>query len=241
MMKKVYWLVPMLSALLASQAYAAVSLDRTRVVYPGGAKSMSLTVRNNNTTLPYLAQAWLEDEHGKKLSSPFTILPPVQRLEPGMESMFKVQALPTADKLPQDKESLFYFNMREIPPRSDKPNTLQLALQTRIKFFYRPASLLVEPGSNKAHWQEKVSLQRQGNKAQLQNPTPYYISIVEASMDGKLINSFEPVMLAPHGQATIPHQIGVTAAFVYVDDYGGRQTLNYRCGGVHGCELENVK
>lgn len=229
MIKNVRWLLPVLSVFLVSQVYAAVSLDRTRVIYPGGANSMSLTVRNNNSTLPYLAQAWLEDASGKKVTGPFTILPPVQRLEPGMESLFKVQALPTVAQLPQDKESLFYFNMREIPPRSDKPNTLQLALQTRIKFFYRPATLLVEPGTNKAQWQEQVKLDKQGSKSKLINPTPYYISIVEALVDGKSIKAFEPVMLPPHGQAVIPHHVGSHTAFVYVDDYGGRQTINYLC------------
>jgi P pilus assembly chaperone PapD len=200
---------------------------------------MSLTVRNNNTTLPYLAQAWLEDANGKKITGPFTILPPVQRLEPGMESLFKVQALPTVAQLPQDKESLFYFNMREIPPRSDKPNTLQLALQTRIKFFYRPQSLLVEPGTNQALWQKKVILNKQGADGLLRNPTPYYISIVEALVNQKPLNGFEPVMLPPNGQANVPQASGSRVSFVYVDDYGGRQTLNYRC--TTECKLEIVK
>lgn len=62
--------------------------------------------------------------------------------------------------LPQDRESLFYFNLREIPPKSSKPNTLQLALQTRIKLFYRPAPLAVNP--NDKPWQEKVTLTREG-------------------------------------------------------------------------------
>lgn len=239
MMKKVSYLVPILLTLLASHAYAAVSLDRTRVVYPGGVKSMSLTVRNNNSSLPYLAQAWLEDVNGKKINSPFTILPPVQRLEPGMESMFKVQALQTVANLPQDKESLFYFNMREIPPRSDKPNTLQLALQTRIKFFYRPQGLLVESGSNKAQWQKNVTLNPQGGKAILKNPTPYYISIVEALVNDKPVNGFEPVMLSPYGQANVPQASSSRVSFVYVDDYGGRQILNYRCSTE--CKLDVVK
>jgi P pilus assembly chaperone PapD len=47
----------------------------------------------------------------------------------------KVQALPAAKSLPQDRETVYYFNLREIPPRSDKANTLQIALQTRIKLF----------------------------------------------------------------------------------------------------------
>lgn len=144
MNNKLLYTMPLLMTLLAGQAQAAVSLDRTRLIYPGEAKSVSLTIRNNNKTLPYLAQAWLEDANGKKINSPFTVLPPVQRLEPGMESLLKVQALPAVKLLPQDKESLFYFSLREIPPRSSQANTLQLALQTRIKFFYRPASLVVD-------------------------------------------------------------------------------------------------
>ncbi|MGT9169473.1 fimbria/pilus periplasmic chaperone, partial [Escherichia coli] len=39
------------------------------------------------------------------------------------------------------RESLFYYNVREIPPKSGKANTLQIALQTRIKLFWRPKAL----------------------------------------------------------------------------------------------------
>ncbi|WP_429179131.1 fimbria/pilus periplasmic chaperone [Aeromonas salmonicida] len=236
MNQKLFSALPLLLTLLAGQAQAAVSLDRTRVIYPGEAKSMSLTIHNNNKTLPYLAQAWLEDANGNKVNSPLTLLPPVQRLEPGMESLIKVQALPATSLLPQDKESLFYFNVREIPPRSDKPNTLQLALQTRIKLFYRPASLLVDPGSNKANWQEQVTLHQVGGKYRLDNPTPYYITIVEGASSASAggVKGFEPVMIAPKSSAQVSlgvSQLGQTPTFTYVDDYGGRRTLSYRCAG----------
>ncbi|EML0119439.1 fimbria/pilus periplasmic chaperone [Vibrio cholerae] len=225
---------PLLLALLAGQSQAAVSLDRTRVIYPGEAKSMSLTIRNNNKTMPYLAQAWLEDSEGNKVNQPFTLLPPVQRLEPGMESLVKIQTLPSVAQLPQDKESLFYFSLREVPPRSDKPNTLQLALQTRIKFFYRPASLLIEPGSNKAPWQEKLTLQQSAGKYQLNNPTPYYVTIVAAatSVKSEGIEGFEAVMIAPNSSAELnvaTAKLGANPTFTYVDDFGGRRTISYQC------------
>lgn len=60
--------------------------------------------------------------------------------------------------LAQDKESLYYFNLREIPPKTDKANTLQIALQTRIKLFYRPAGLVVT--QNAKPWQESITLTR---------------------------------------------------------------------------------
>ncbi|EFV9584916.1 fimbria/pilus periplasmic chaperone, partial [Shigella flexneri] len=47
-------------ALVSQSAFqvadAAVALDRTRVIFEGGNKSMSLNIRNDNTKLPYLAQ-----------------------------------------------------------------------------------------------------------------------------------------------------------------------------------------
>lgn len=45
--------------------------------------------------------------------------------------------------LPQDRESLFYLNVIDIPP--DNParsgNLLKLAMQNRIKLFYRPQGI----------------------------------------------------------------------------------------------------
>ncbi|MCM5321457.1 fimbria/pilus periplasmic chaperone, partial [Escherichia coli] len=36
-------------------AQAAISLDRTRVIFNGGEKSMTLNIANDNKQLPYLA------------------------------------------------------------------------------------------------------------------------------------------------------------------------------------------
>ncbi len=126
---------------LFTQAQAAIALDRTRVVFDGDLKSVSLGISNQNKQLPYLAQAWLENEQGQKIQTPFVVLPPLQRVEPGKFSQVKIEALPVVNRLPQDRETLFYFNLREIPPRNTQENMLQIALQTRIKFFYRPKQL----------------------------------------------------------------------------------------------------
>ncbi len=119
-----------------SGADAAVSLDRTRAVFDGSERSMTLDISNDNKQLPYLAQAWIENENQEKIiTGPVIATPPVQRLEPGAKSMVRLSTTPDISKLPQDRESLFYFNLREIPPRSEKANVLQIALQTKIKLF----------------------------------------------------------------------------------------------------------
>ena len=122
-------------------AHASVTPDRTRLVFNESDKSISVTLRNNNEKLPYLAQSWLEDEKGNKITSPLAVLPPVQRIDAMMNGQVKIQALPDIHTLPSDRESLFYYNVREIPPKSGKANTLQIALQTRIKLFWRPANI----------------------------------------------------------------------------------------------------
>ena len=157
---------------VAQSANAALALDRTRVVLNGGEKSVSLGITNQNRELPFLAQAWVEDAQGKKLTDPLTALPHVQRIEPGSKTQVKVQTTPAMNILAQDKETLFYFNLREIPPKTDKPNTLQIALQTRIKLFYRPAGLAVNPADKP--WQEQMTLTRQGDRYVANNPSAYY-------------------------------------------------------------------
>ncbi|CAE1140953.1 putative periplasmic pilus exported chaperone [Serratia sp. Tan611] len=220
--------------LTAAPAQGAIALDRTRVIFDGDQKTVSLNISNQNKQLPYLAQGWIEDEQGNKIQSPFTVLPPVQRVDPGKPSQVKIQALPAAKLLPQDRETLYYFNLREIPPRSNKPNTLQIALQTRIKMFYRPAA--VAPQKNAAPSQQSLTLTRQGDKYVVNNPTPYYVTLVDgaARKGGKSVAGFEPVMVAPKGSAPLgvsASAIGSAPVLTYINDYGGRPQLVFRCTG----------
>lgn len=224
----------LLLGLSTTSTFAAIALDRTRVIFNGDLKSISLSVSNQNKQLPYLAQGWLEDEAGKKIQSPFIVLPPIQRIEPGQPSQIKIQALPTVNKLPQDRESLYYFNLREIPPKSKKPNTLQIALQTRIKLFYRPKNIAIAP--NVQPPQESMTLTKQGEQYIVNNPTPYYVTLVDA---GKKVGEegakgFTPMMLAPNSSMPLTAkvaEVGNNPVLTYVNDYGGRPQLSFQCIG----------
>lgn len=214
-----------------STAHAAISLDRTRVVFNGGDKSMTLNIANDNKQLPYLAQAWMEDTHQKKISTgPIVVTPPVQRLEPGAKSLLRLATTPDASKLPQDRESLFYFNLREIPPRSEKANVLQIALQTRVKLFYRPASIKAKPN---AVWQDKLILTAESGGYRIENPTPYYVTVIGMGGDEKqaLDGKFEPVMLEPKATQSVKSATSATPYLAYINDYGGRPVLKFSCSG----------
>ncbi|HID9396035.1 TPA: fimbria/pilus periplasmic chaperone [Serratia marcescens] len=224
----------LLGGALAPMAQAAIALDRTRVIFDGSVQSVSLSVSNQNKQLPYLAQGWLEDEQGNKIQSPLTVLPPVQRIEPGKPSQVKIQALPAAKMLPQDRETLYYFNLREIPPKSSKPNSLQIALQTRIKLFYRPAA--IAPERNAAPWQEQLTLSKQGDKYVVNNPTPYYVTIIDAASrkGAEGAKGFEPLMVPPQGSLPLTvsaGSVGNSPVLTYINDYGGRPQLSFNCAG----------
>jgi len=222
-------------SLAAQNASAAIALDRTRVVFNADKNAMSVTVSNQNKSLPYLAQSWVENADGQKVESPLAALPPLQRIEPGEKGQIKIQATGNVSALPQDRESLFYFNVREIPPKSSKPNTLQLALQTRVKMFFRPSGIVLLKGDS-SDIIKKVTLTQKGNGYELNNPTPYYVTIVAASTsaNAKEIDSFKPVMVAPKSNL----DLGVSAAalgshptLTYVNDFGGRPKMVFNCSG----------
>lgn len=215
--------------LFAGSAQAAISIDRTRVILLGDEKSSPVNVINHSKTLPYLAQTWLENEAGEKISSPLTALPPLQRVEKDSTVQIRVTPLAGAGSLPQDRESLFFFNLQEIPPKSDKPNAIQLALRIKVKVFYRPASL--KPLAEKV-WQEEIRLEPNSQGLTLVNPTPFFVILPEV-MVGKnsLLGEEEAVTLRPKSEVTLPavKPKPQKVALKFINDYGAYQPLTYSC------------
>ncbi|HIG9582950.1 TPA: fimbrial biogenesis chaperone [Escherichia coli] len=228
-LKKTLMAVACLSAVPAAQS--AISLDRTRAIFNGGEKSMTLNVANDNKQLPYLAQAWIENDKQEKITAgPIVVTPPVQRLEPGAKSMVRLTTSPDISKLPQDRESLFYFNLREIPPKSNKANVLQIALQTKIKLFYRPKGIEAKPN---AVWQDQLVLNKTGGGYRIENPTPYYVTVIGLGGSEKQAKEgeFDAVMLAPKSTQMVKSGTYSTPYLSYINDYGGRPVLQFSCSG----------
>ncbi|NDJ59240.1 fimbria/pilus periplasmic chaperone [Enterobacteriaceae bacterium 4M9] len=237
-------LLPGLMGLAAVNVQAALTVDRSRLVFNEGDKSLSVNVTNRNERDPYLAQAWLEDEQEQKLSGPLMVLPPLQRVEAGTKTLVRIQALPDATSLPQDRESVFWFNLREIPPKSDKPNVLMLAMQSRLKVFYRPKALRVDRMADIVPGAETLTLTRRGGQFILNNPTPYHFTFVEgrSHSDAKGLDGFEPVMIAPKDTLPLPvsaAKYGRTPVLVFVNDYGSQRLLPFKCIGIT-CKAEKV-
>ncbi len=219
-------------SLLAQSAYSAIALDRTRVIYNEKDKSVSMGLTNEHLESPYLAQAWIENDKDEKVNSPFIVTPPVHRIEANSKSQIKIQAIPAVAQLPKDRESVYYLNVREIPPRSEKANVLQIALQTKIKLFYRPTVISVKDRMEIIPQENDVKIIKQGANYMVKNPSPFYLSITKLKKGNTEVANFEPVMIAPFstsGLGKVSGDLGSSPTLIYLNDFGGTVDLKFNC------------
>uniref|UniRef100_UPI001588F06D fimbrial biogenesis chaperone n=1 Tax=Burkholderia anthina TaxID=179879 RepID=UPI001588F06D len=219
------------TTLVAGLAHAAIVPDRTRVIFNEGEQAAIVTISNQSTTYPYLVQSWLEDAKGNKITSPLMVVPPLQRIEANERNVLRIAKLPGA-ALPADRESVFYLNIREVPPKTDTPNALQIALHTQMKLFYRPKA--VQPARDE-DWTLPMTLRvdAAAHKLVFDNPTPYHVTVVDVSSGAqKTPVPMDPVMVSPMSTADVPFKAAMpsTLFVTHIDDFGGQVAVEYACG-----------
>lgn len=209
-------MLALLTAFSAAPASAGVALGATRVIYPAGQKQVQLPVTSNDEKSTYLIQSWIEDDSGKK-DAQFVMTPPLFSMQGKKENTLRIIDA-TGGQLPQDRESLFWINVKAIPSMDKsrlKDNTLQLAIISRIKLYYRPAGLDIPPDAAP----EKLQFRRGGGQLTLTNPTPYYLAVTELSAGTR---SLGHVLVPPKGEArvTLPADAGSQISWRTINDYG---------------------
>ncbi len=215
-------------------ANANVVIGGTRVIVPGKSGEVSVRLSNVNDR-PALVQAWIDRGDPKStpdtVDTPFLVTPPMFRMEPNRDQSLRI--LYTKEPLPADRESLFWLNVLEIPPKpadmeAANTNYLQLALRSRLKLFYRPQGLAGDP--LKAH--EQLAFRAVTGELIVRNPTPYHITLSELSVtDGGKTYSAETGMVAPFGELRL-RVTGLTKAaatgsavrFSTINDFGAAES-----------------
>lgn len=211
-------------------SHAAVVPDRTRVIYDEGVQSASVTVTNKSEKYPYLIQSWIEDENGKKISAPFMVLPPLQRIEANERNVLRIVMLP-GNTLPTDRESVFYLNIREIPPATDTVNSLQIALHSKLKLFYRPQSVKAKRDEDPT-LPMTIRIDAASQQLIFDNSTPYHVTVVELGAgEKKNAVPFESVMMSPMSEASVPFKETQpsTLYVTHMNDFGGQTQVRYAC------------
>lgn len=209
-------------------AQANVVITGTRIIYPAEQKSITVQL-NNIGDSPSLVQAWLDKGDIKSSPNstkvPFVIAPPIARVEANAGQSLRVTFTGT-ESLPKDRESIFYFNLLDIPPKpnaqslADNPNYLQFAIRSRLKFFYRPSGLSISP--SEAY--QKVNFIAEGSAIRVDNQTPYFITYASIKVNNQAVKKVD--MIAPYSQQTYAFpsaKAGAKVQWKVVNDYGGDQ------------------
>lgn len=217
---------------LSSVASAGVTIAGTRIIFPAAEREKSVRT-NNKGDSPVLVQVWVDDgsktDDLNQMKVPFTVTPPVYRINPGKGQ--SVRLIYNGMNLPDDRESVYRFNLLEIPTVSDadkNKDRLELAFRTRVKIFYRPSGLKESSVDHSSELKWSIDRQTQPATVKITNPTPYYFSFESVNaVSGSKRVAIEPAILAPFSDVVFtpvdkqPLPASLTAIeFNLLNDYG---------------------
>ncbi|ENA5133191.1 fimbria/pilus periplasmic chaperone [Escherichia coli] len=119
---------------------------------------------------------------------------------------------------PFNKEDKSKAPFTVIPPSASNKatNSLEIAVKTRIKLFWRPANirLIPEDAAPKVKWR------REGRNLIAENPNPIHISVMDVIVDGHDV----PLnMIRPFETLTLPlpaNSAGGQMTWRFINDYG---------------------
>jgi len=219
---------------IVGSADASVVIAGTRVVFP--AANGEVTVRlSNDGNQPALVEAWIDagDPNSTPDSAkvPFLITPPLVRMNAGKGQSLRI--VYTGQPLPADRESLFWLNVLEIPPKpsakqGEEQNTLQFAVRSRLKLFFRPAQLVGESNTAAQQVTWKVVADGAGYALEAHNPTPYHITFskLSLSVEGS-VYAPDNGMVAPLSSLRLPVKklarapaAGTVVEYTTINDFG---------------------
>ncbi|MGI7012479.1 fimbrial biogenesis chaperone [Citrobacter braakii] len=201
--------------LVMSSAQAGIIVGGTRIIYKGDKKETSISVKNPDKT-SYLIQSWSDTGEKNGGKTQFMITPPLFRLGPEQENTLRI--IRAGGNLPEDRESLYWMNIKSIPAteKNDSANTLQIAVKTRIKLIYRPQSLTEQPEK----FTDKLTWQRSGNSVTVTNPTPYYMNFSSVKVGGSTVKDASYVAPMSRATFTLPAGASGDISWVIINDFG---------------------
>ncbi|EJD6083048.1 fimbria/pilus periplasmic chaperone [Providencia alcalifaciens] len=210
-------LLAVLSLTMSASSMAALSMDKTRYIFEGNKDAISIVVKNAEKKT-YGGQTWIENIKETDTRPTFVVTPPFFKITGDGKQVLRV--IKALDEMPEDKESIYWVNLQEIPP-VNKEGGLSVALRTKVKLLYRPANLV----EGRKNAETGLSLISKGGKPVLMNTTPYIFAIADV-LDAKEVpvalddmTHKQLAMFAPGETVTLP--VGSMAkSVVALDDLG---------------------
>lgn len=194
-----------------------IQLNTTRVIYNAADNKASVDVINSSKNV-YLIQSWITSSPNSdvKEDKVFVTTPPLFRLD--ADSTNSIKVFYVGDSLPQDRESVFWLNVKAIPSivKSDA-NRLIIATKSQIKLFYRPIGLKGE--ASDAY--KSIKFYSQNGQLVIDNPTPYSVSFSKIKINGIAIKEY--VTSLPFSKQVVKQKalIGQVVSWDAINDWGG--------------------
>ncbi|MBA5806643.1 molecular chaperone [Morganella morganii] len=215
MIKIIKIFILIFSCVFISNSFADIYLGSTRIVISDGKNEGSVSTHNKDKK-NYLIQSWVLDENDKE-SNEFIITPPLFKLDSNTSSSLRVTMV---GNLPEDRESLYWLNVKFIPSmdKNLKINKLTLAVNNRIKIIYRPKSLSF---SDPVDVFKQVTVRYIDGKIEFKNPTKYFINISEVKVGEDTLES--PSYIRPESAELISLKSNKKPSGVnysFIDDLG---------------------
>lgn len=213
--------------LLSSQTHASLMLKKTRLIYLSDQKSANIQAINDSEHAS-LVQSWIDEGNihstPETTEAPFIVTPPVTKIAAHDGTQLRIRFI--GGDLPQDREFVFYLNVLDISPKPQNKegmNIIQLALQIRIKVFYRPAALAngIESFIN------NVSALHSESQLSIKNPTPYFLNISQLYYENNQNTPIaKSIMIPPYSTEKLEgsHRQNGKLIAVYINDQGSLVT-----------------
>lgn len=161
--------------IVVDQSSAGIVITGTRIIYPSSKEFVSVQIDNTGEEQA-LVQAWIDHENEavdlSGIKAPFIVTPPLKTVDPNKGQALRI-IYNHKEQLPKDRESLFWFNLLDIPAKPENlQNYIQFAVRSRLKLLFRPNE--IKMSQTEAFKQLGVKIEN--NHYVLDNPTPYYIN-----------------------------------------------------------------
>ncbi|MBK0095900.1 fimbrial assembly chaperone [Erwinia sp. S63] len=209
--------------LVAAHAMAVVNVDRTRLVFNAGESNQTLNLKNGAES-PSVVQIWSDDgdlmQSPELSTAPIFAMPPMMKLAPDEQRAIRL-VLTSRQSLPEDRESLYWLNIYQIPALSRQTSGAEqkilLPLRLRLKVLIRPAALGVPQSVDV----QKLRFMVHDRQLKVENPTAWYMSL-RLQIANKL--KVDDVLVGPFGSVTLPLaqpvEVGESITYEVFDDNG---------------------
>jgi chaperone protein EcpD len=223
--------ISMIISLPSAPIQAALVMKGTRIIFLSNERETSIAIDNKSET-PSLVQTWIDNGNIEKtptnIQVPFVLSPPIFRIDGNKRQILRI--IYTGEKLPSDRESIFWLNVLEIPPKSNENNTLQFTYRSRIKIFFRPESLPTASNDGIKELEWEVTQEKAKNYISVKNKSPFFISLINLKlMSENNSTEIKPNMIAPFSSEKLEIEgknlkTPLTLEYKAVNDFGGITT-----------------